>query len=102
MAIRNDIDDLHGMKTAVWAVYFLLLSSNESPEYGLRLADINAWVLLNSTDKFRGVRVGSMGTTNQLRTWDRKPRLVGENHNNNSSRQDEEPEEGGGRTDVEI
>ncbi|GFU78050.1 mariner Mos1 transposase [Trichonephila clavipes] len=35
MAIRNNINDLHSMKTAVWAVYVHLLSSNESPQHGL-------------------------------------------------------------------
>ncbi|GFU54452.1 hypothetical protein TNCV_2980461 [Trichonephila clavipes] len=34
-------------------------------------------VLLNSTDKFKGVTVGSMGTANHHRTWGRKSRLVG-------------------------
>ncbi|GFV38887.1 uncharacterized protein TNCV_192551 [Trichonephila clavipes] len=35
MAIRNNINDLHSMKTSVWTVYFHLLSSNESPQHGL-------------------------------------------------------------------
>ncbi|GFW08188.1 hypothetical protein TNCV_956191 [Trichonephila clavipes] len=33
-------------------------------------------VLPNSTDKYRGVIVGSMGTTNYRRTWGRKPDFV--------------------------
>ncbi|GFW55235.1 hypothetical protein TNCV_116211 [Trichonephila clavipes] len=37
-------------------------------------------VLPNSTNKFRGMIVGSMGTANQHRTLGRKPPLVGENH----------------------
>ncbi|GFW64908.1 hypothetical protein TNCV_391741 [Trichonephila clavipes] len=35
MANRNSINDLHHMKTAVWAANFHLLSSNESPQHGL-------------------------------------------------------------------
>ncbi|GFY34292.1 uncharacterized protein TNCV_2505951 [Trichonephila clavipes] len=42
MAIKNNINDLHSMKTAVWAVYFPLLSSNESPQHGLCPTIINA------------------------------------------------------------
>ncbi|GFU16020.1 hypothetical protein TNCV_1299851 [Trichonephila clavipes] len=44
MAIRNNANDLHRIKTAVcvWAVYIPLLSSNESPQHGLRKAGINA------------------------------------------------------------
>ncbi|GFV10105.1 hypothetical protein TNCV_3660571 [Trichonephila clavipes] len=36
MAIRNNINDLHSMKTAVLAVYVHLSSSNESSQHGLR------------------------------------------------------------------
>ncbi|GFW22155.1 uncharacterized protein TNCV_1632851 [Trichonephila clavipes] len=43
MAIRNNINYLYSIKTAVWAVYFHLLSSNESPQHGLYHAIINAW-----------------------------------------------------------
>ncbi|GFX73896.1 hypothetical protein TNCV_397071 [Trichonephila clavipes] len=43
MALRNNINDLHSMKTAVWAVYFHLPSSNEGPQYGLCPAIINTW-----------------------------------------------------------
>ncbi|GFW36575.1 uncharacterized protein TNCV_1955751 [Trichonephila clavipes] len=43
MAIRNNINDLHSMKTAVWAVYFHLLSSNESPQHERCHAIINTW-----------------------------------------------------------
>ncbi|GFU77001.1 hypothetical protein TNCV_4521571 [Trichonephila clavipes] len=35
-----------------------------------------------------------MGTTNQRRTWGRKPCLVGENREKNSRREDDEPDEG--------
>ncbi|GFX68475.1 uncharacterized protein TNCV_2004891 [Trichonephila clavipes] len=42
ITIRNNINHVHYMKTAVWAVYFHLLSSNESPQHGLCPADINA------------------------------------------------------------
>ncbi|GFY28730.1 uncharacterized protein TNCV_3440971 [Trichonephila clavipes] len=41
MAIRNNINDLHSLKNAVWAVYFL--SSNESPQHGLCPAGVNSW-----------------------------------------------------------
>ncbi|GFW49599.1 uncharacterized protein TNCV_2843801 [Trichonephila clavipes] len=34
-------------------------------------------ILLNSADKFKGVIIGSMGTTNNKRTRGQKPRLVG-------------------------
>ncbi|GFW20088.1 hypothetical protein TNCV_2320291 [Trichonephila clavipes] len=37
-----------------------------------------------------------MGTTNHYKTWDHKPRLVGENCGNNSCREDNEPDEGFG------
>ncbi|GFX16096.1 uncharacterized protein TNCV_4703531 [Trichonephila clavipes] len=42
MAIRNNIDDLHSMKTAVWAAYFHLLSSYKSSQHGLYPAIITA------------------------------------------------------------
>ncbi|GFW84210.1 hypothetical protein TNCV_4878731 [Trichonephila clavipes] len=40
-------------------------------------------VLPNSTGKFRGVIVGSIGTTNQHRTWGCEPRSVGVIFKNN-------------------
>ncbi|GFT63577.1 uncharacterized protein TNCV_870411 [Trichonephila clavipes] len=43
LTIRNNINDLHSMKTVVCAVYFHLLSSNECPQHGLCPAIINAW-----------------------------------------------------------
>ncbi|GFV57421.1 hypothetical protein TNCV_1608661 [Trichonephila clavipes] len=53
------------------------LSSPEE-EYGTVLRTLN-WVLPNSADKFRGVIVGNMGTTNHHGPCRPKPRLVGEN-----------------------
>ncbi|GFV40291.1 RNase H domain-containing protein [Trichonephila clavipes] len=47
---RNNINDRHSMKTAVWAAYFHLLSSNESPQHGLCPADINAWCKFQKTE----------------------------------------------------
>ncbi|GFU93636.1 uncharacterized protein TNCV_3624621 [Trichonephila clavipes] len=45
----------------------------------------NNRMLPNSTDKLRGMMiVGSMGMTNQQRTWGRKPRLVSENRDYSS------------------
>ncbi|GFY25174.1 hypothetical protein TNCV_2482951 [Trichonephila clavipes] len=41
MASRNNINDLHSMKTAVWTV-FHLLSSNESPQHRLYPAIVNS------------------------------------------------------------
>ncbi|GFW93536.1 uncharacterized protein TNCV_47391 [Trichonephila clavipes] len=43
MAIRNNINDLRSMEIAVWAVYFHLLSSNESLQHGLCPPGSNAW-----------------------------------------------------------
>ncbi|GFW84679.1 hypothetical protein TNCV_2597241 [Trichonephila clavipes] len=42
MAIRNNISDLHKMKTTVWAVYFPLLFSNEGRRHGLLPVGINS------------------------------------------------------------
>ncbi|GFX14245.1 uncharacterized protein TNCV_1767391 [Trichonephila clavipes] len=39
-------------------------------------------VLPNSSDKFRKVILGRMGTANHHRTWGHKPSLVGENRDN--------------------
>ncbi|GFV91401.1 hypothetical protein TNCV_899181 [Trichonephila clavipes] len=53
------------------------------------------WVLLrNSTDKFRGIKEGSMAMTNQHGAWGRKTRLVSENRDNNSRREKDEEDEG--------
>ncbi|GFX71882.1 uncharacterized protein TNCV_1443061 [Trichonephila clavipes] len=43
MAIRNNINDLHSMKTTVRAVDLDLQFSNESPQHGLCPAIINVW-----------------------------------------------------------
>ncbi|GFX86790.1 hypothetical protein TNCV_1409871 [Trichonephila clavipes] len=48
------------------------------------------------------VIVGSIGTTNQHRTWGRKLRLVGENHDNNSPREDDAPDEECGQKNIGI
>ncbi|GFU26875.1 uncharacterized protein TNCV_4541231 [Trichonephila clavipes] len=49
-AIRNNIKDLNSMKTSVWAFYFHLLSSNESPQNGLCPANVNAWCMFQKTE----------------------------------------------------
>lgn len=51
-------------------------------------------VFLNLTDRFRGVIVGIKIMKHCHRTWDHKPRLVGENRK--SCRQDSEPDEESG------
>ncbi|GFU63070.1 hypothetical protein TNCV_4123111 [Trichonephila clavipes] len=56
-------------------------------------------LLLNSTNKFRGVLIGSIWTTNHNRTWRCKSRLVGEYQDNSSHQEDEEPDEGIGRNE---
>ncbi|GFU77524.1 uncharacterized protein TNCV_3498971 [Trichonephila clavipes] len=56
MAIRNNINNLHSMKTAVWAVYLHLMSSNESPQHGLRPAIINALCKSQKTEAERNER----------------------------------------------
>ncbi|GFU49873.1 hypothetical protein TNCV_4686381 [Trichonephila clavipes] len=60
-----------------------------------------AKVLSNPTDIFRGVTVGSMGTTSQRRTRDRKPRLVGENLDD-SRQEDDAPDEERNETNAEM
>ncbi|GFU26497.1 hypothetical protein TNCV_2463411 [Trichonephila clavipes] len=50
MAIRNNINDLHSMKTAVWAVNLHLLSSNERPQHVLYPAIIKTWCKLQKTE----------------------------------------------------
>ncbi|GFV98697.1 hypothetical protein TNCV_1453831 [Trichonephila clavipes] len=59
-------------------------------------------VLLNSTDKSRGVIVGSMGTTNQHRTWGRKPRLAGEQWGDSNRWQNDEPDKESGQMNTGI
>ncbi|GFV65753.1 hypothetical protein TNCV_4153891 [Trichonephila clavipes] len=59
-------------------------------------------VLPNSTDKFRGVIVSSMDTTNNHRTLYYKPRLIGENRCSSSLREDDEPDEEKGQTNARI
>ncbi|GFX45793.1 hypothetical protein TNCV_934321 [Trichonephila clavipes] len=56
----------------------------------------------NSTEKFRGVIVGSMGTTNHYRTWGRKLRLVVENRDSSSHREDDAPGEVSGQINTSI
>ncbi|GFT85893.1 hypothetical protein TNCV_3255451 [Trichonephila clavipes] len=58
--------------------------------------------LPNSTDEFRAVIEGGMGTSNQHRTWDRKPRLVGENCDSSRRREDDVPDEGSGQANGGI
>ncbi|GFT25710.1 hypothetical protein TNCV_1517281 [Trichonephila clavipes] len=57
-------------------------------------------VLPNSTNKFRGVTVGSMGTINQHRPGARKPCLEGENRGYSSLREDDELAEANDQTNV--
>ncbi|GFU58701.1 hypothetical protein TNCV_932471 [Trichonephila clavipes] len=59
-------------------------------------------MLPNSTVKFRGVIVGSMGTTNYHSTRGRQPRLVGEKHKNSNHREDDEPGEETGQTNEAV
>ncbi|GFV15835.1 hypothetical protein TNCV_988181 [Trichonephila clavipes] len=61
------------------------------------------WRLLpNSTDKFRWMIECSTGTTNQHRTWGRKPPLDGENFNNSSRPEDDESDKGNCRKILEF
>ncbi|GFU06490.1 hypothetical protein TNCV_351441 [Trichonephila clavipes] len=47
-------------------------------------------VLPNSTDKFRGVIVGSIGSTNNRRTWGRKQSLTRENRERSRDWEDDD------------
>ncbi|GFV33174.1 uncharacterized protein TNCV_2768921 [Trichonephila clavipes] len=50
MAIRNNINELHSMKTAVRDAYFHPLSSNEGPQHVLYPAIINTWCKFQKTE----------------------------------------------------
>ncbi|GFV18987.1 hypothetical protein TNCV_4758721 [Trichonephila clavipes] len=50
MAIKNNINDLQSMKTVVWAAYFHLLSSNDSPQHGRCPVTINALCQFQKTE----------------------------------------------------
>ncbi|GFW74512.1 hypothetical protein TNCV_2414111 [Trichonephila clavipes] len=59
-------------------------------------------VLLNLTEKFRGVVAESREMANRNRTWGREPRLAGESLDSSSCREDAVPDEGIDSTNASI
>lgn len=47
LAIRRNQNDLHGMRQAVWAIYFHVFSNNENPCHQLCPKDENTWCKFN-------------------------------------------------------
>ncbi|GFT82895.1 hypothetical protein TNCV_4434441 [Trichonephila clavipes] len=83
------INSLEQVSLLNYSIQFILFSLSEAG-FALRPVAMSVTLVLpNSTDRFRGMIVGSMGTTDHHRTWSCKLRLAGDKRDRSSHWEDD-------------